>query len=423
MNFYVALTVSLIFIIFSTFFSMSDMVYSSVNTSRLKKEASEGNKSSARAYKLAINYDNTISTILLGNNAVNVGLSSSMVFVTAAFGLDETIANLISIIISLVVLLLFGEVIPKQIAKIYNYRLSKIFAPIILVFKYLFLPFTFVFTGISKLISKIFLRNGIKDKSNNVDAELKEMVDVIEDEGLIDEDKADLVRNAIEFNTTEAYEIMKPRVDIEMFDINSPISSLISNKSIFNFSRIPLYEDDKDHIVGILPIKILQKKILAGKPFTLLELSYVPTFVPRTMKITDILLKLKESKHHMAIVLDEYGGVEGIITMEDILEEIVGDIWDETDDVEKDYSVTKGGFIVDGSMNIDDFFELFDLKDRESDNSYTTVNGWIIDKLERFGKIGDKLVYKNITVEIIAADEFTVEKIKVIVNDDDLDDN
>ncbi|MEG0529180.1 MAG: hemolysin family protein, partial [Bacilli bacterium] len=363
MNFYVALTVSIILIIFSTFFSMSDMVYSSVNTSRLKKEASEGNKSSARAYKLAINYDNTISTILLGNNAVNVGLSSSMVFVTAAFGLDETISNLVSIIISLVVLLLFGEVIPKQIAKIYNYRLSKVFAPIILVFKYLFLPFTFVFTGISKLISKIFLRNGIKDNSNNVDAELKEMVDVIEDEGLIDEDKADLVRNAIEFNTTEAYEIMKPRVDIEMFDINSPISNLISNKNIFNFSRIPLYEDDKDHIVGILPIKILQKKILAGKPFTLLEMSYVPTFVPRTMKITDILLKLKESKHHMAIVLDEYGGVEGIITMEDILEEIVGDIWDETDDVEKDYSVTKGGFIVDGSMNIDDFFELFHLRD------------------------------------------------------------
>ena len=422
MDFTLALSLCLVFICLSAFFSMADMVFSSVNILKLKKTADEGNKYALIAYNLSSNYDNTISTILLGNNIVNVALSSVMVFVTGYFGLEAGTVNLISIVISLTVLLLFGEIVPKQLAKIYNYRLSLIFAPIILAFKYIFYPFTFAFRGISKLISKIFI-HGKDTKEEKLDAELKEMIDTIEDEGLINENKADLVRNAIEFNVTEAYEIMRPRVEVKMFDINDSIEELINEKEIFNYSRIPLYEDDKDHIVGILPIKILQRKILANEQIDLLAISYKPTFVPDTMKITDILLKLKESKHHLAVVLDEYGGVAGVITMEDILEEIIGDIWDETDDVEQDYAETKGGFIVDGSMNIDDFFDLVETYDKTSDNSFTTVNGWITDKLERFPVSGDTFTYKNIEVKVLTIDGFTAEKIKVIINEVDDDDD
>lgn len=415
---YVTLPVIFILMIFSAFFAMCDMAFSSVNVLRLKKKAEEGNKTAKLAYNLATKYDNTISTILFCNNVTNIGISSLMVSVTENIPVSDVWEQVISIVISVFVLLLFGEIIPKQIAKVYNYRLTLIFANVLNAFKIICFPLTYIFTKFALLLSKIFVRKSKEiEEEIDKDEELQEMVDKIEEEGIIDEKKADLVRSAIEFNNTEAYEIMTPRVDLMMFNIEDELEELLEDKEFFVYSRIPVYEGDKDNVIGILPVKLLQRKILAKQDINIKELLYKPLFIPRSLKITDVLEKFKEEKHHVAIVLDEYGGVEGLITVEDIIEELVGPIFDETDIVEKEFSTTKEGFIVDGSMNIDDFFELVDIEPEFDDPSYNTVSGWVIDNLQRFGKKGDKFSFENLDVEVMYAEQFTVEKIKVKVNE------
>ncbi len=418
MSLEIYIIVVVVLCILSTMFSMSDMAISSVNVLRLKKEAEEGNWLSKHTLNLAVKYDDTISTILFCNNVTNIGISSIMVTLIASMSLpNETVENIISIIISTFILLLIGEVIPKQIAKVYNYRLAKFFTLFVLFFKYLCYPITFVFTKIAFLLSKLFIK-GTKniDVETEVSDELQEMVDTIEDEGIIDEEKAELIRSAIEFNETEAYEVMTPRVDVLMFDIHDDIQKLIDDKSYFNYSRIPVYEDDRDDIIGILPLKLLQRKILTNSKIDVHELMYKPAFVPRSAKITDVLTLFKETKHHMAIVLDEYGGVEGIISIEDIIEELVGPIFDETDKVEKEYSKTKNGYIISGSMNIDDFFDLVEIEPEFDDPSFNTVSGWVVDNLNRFAQVGDTFNFKNLTIKVLNIDDFIVNKIEVIIN-------
>jgi CBS domain containing-hemolysin-like protein len=420
---YISIPIIVVLLVLSAFFSMSDMAFSSVNVLRLKKAADEGNKNAKIAHKLATKYSDTISTILFCNNITNIGISSLMVMVTDKIPVNDVWEQVISIVISVFLLLLVGEIIPKQIAKIYNYKLSLGFAKLLNGFRIVCFPFTFVFTKFATLLSKIFVRKKKVESEEEVDKdeELQEMVDKIEEEGIIDEKKADLVRSAIEFNNTEAYEIMTPRVDLKMFNIEDDVEELINDKEFFIYSRIPVYEEDKDNVIGILPMKLLQRRILAEQEINIRELLYKPLFVPRSMNICDILELFKEQKYHVAIVLDEYGGVEGLITIEDIIEELVGPIFDETDIVEKEFSTTKEGFIVDGSMNIDDFFNLVDIEPDFDDPSYNTVSGWVIDNLQRFGKTGDKFSFENLDVEVMVAEEFTVEKIKVKVNEDDED--
>ena len=415
---YITIPIIVVLLVLSAFFSMCDMAFSSVNVLRLKKRADEGNKTAQIAYKLATKYDDTISTILFCNNITNIGISSLMVIVTENMRLDDVWEQVISIVISVFVLLLLGEIIPKQIAKVYNFNFAMGFARMLQVFTYIFFPFTYVFTKFASLLSKIFVRKSKKvEEEIDTDEELQEMVDKIEEEGIIDEKKADLVRSAIEFNNTEAYEIMTPRVDLMMFNIEDDVEELINNKEYFIYTRIPIYDGDKDQVIGILPMKMVQRKILADQKVDIKELMYKPLFIPRSLNIRDVLEKFKEEKHHVAIVLDEYGGVEGLLTVEDIIEELVGPIFDETDVVEKEFSPTKEGYIVDGSMNIDDFFELVDIEPEFDDPSYNTVSGWVIDNLQRFGKKGDTFSFENLDVEVMYAEEFTVEKIKVKVNE------
>lgn len=415
---YITLPVIIVLMIFSAIFSMSDMAFSSVNILRLKKAAEEGNKTAKLAYKLATKYDDTISTILFCNNITNIGISSLMVTVTDGIPTGNDIYNeIISIVISVMLLLFLGEIIPKEIAKIYNYKFCFVFARILNFFKLIFYPFTFVFTKFAVLLSKIFVRKkkNADEEEVDVDDELQEMVDAIEDEGIIDEKKADLVRSAIEFNNTEAYEIMTPRVDLMMFNIEDDVEELLNDKDYFIYSRIPVYEGDKDEVIGILPTKLIQRKILTNQEINIRELLYKPLFVPRSMNICDILELFKETKHHIAVVLDEYGGVEGIVTIEDIVEELVGPIYDETDVVEKEYSTTKDGFIVDGSMNIDDFFALVEIEPEFDDPSFNTVSGWAVDVLQRFAKRGDKFTYENLECTVLAIDDYTIEKLKIKV--------
>lgn len=411
------------FVILSAFFSCADMVYGVVDQLKLKKQAEKGKKLAKASLKFAENYDITITTILFCNNLVNIGASS----LGALIGLDyiDKYCNMsgfgttIMTIVILVALLIFGEIIPKVIGRIFSYRLSILFVIPIYFFKIIFYPIVSLTSLLGKLIAKPFTKKKKKDlEEEQVSGEeLEEMVDAIEEEGLIDEDKGELMRSAIEFKETEAFEIMTPRIDMYAIDIEDDIYELIKNEEdqLFSHSRIPVYQDTIDNIIGVIYTKVILGKLLKGEKIDIKSLLVKPNFVPRSMLINDILEKMKKDKIHIAFVKDEYGGIEGLLTIEDILEELVGEIFDENDEIVEPYTkIEENKYIVDGSMNLDDFFDLFDLPEDETD--YSTVGGWCIDKIGRFAKLNDKFNYEFIEVLISEVTEFTVEKIIVKVN-------
>ncbi|NLN80511.1 MAG: HlyC/CorC family transporter, partial [Erysipelotrichia bacterium] len=225
----------------------------------------------------------------------------------------------------------------------------------------------------------------------------------------------ELLRSAITFIDTQAFEIMTPRINMFAYDIDDDINKLINDDKIFMYSRLPVYQESLDNIIGILPTKLLVKLMLENKPINVKELLLPVIYVPRFLNISNILKEFKLTHNHLAIVIDEYGGTEGLLTLEDIVEELVGEIFDEMDEIKEDIiQLDQTTFLVDGRVNIEDFFDLVLLEvDEEAD--YTTISGWCIDILEKFAKVGDAFTYKNLHVEIIEADEFRVEKVKVKV--------
>lgn len=402
-----------ILIVFSAFFSCSDMVYASVNQLRLKKSAKKS-KTSRLALKHAENYNTTITTILFSNNLVNIAATSLLtVLVRELFPNNQDLASSIASIVLVVVILTFGEIMPKVIGRAYSYRLSKIFAYPVKIFQIVFYPFVYVTSLIGKGIASLFIP---KKRDNAIsDEELEEMVESIEEEGVIDEDQSELLKSAIAFKETEAYEIMTPRVDIFAIDIEDDLKTLLKSDEIFKHSRIPVYKHTIDNIIGMLPTKTILRNMLADKPFDINSLIYNVQFVPRSMGISEILKLMKKTKNHIVIVKDEFGGTDGLLTMEDILEELVGEMWDETEEIEEKYrKIKRNQYLVDGSMNVEDFFDLVKVTAPE-DEDYTTVGGWVLGELHRFAKIGDHFKYENLSVEVTDVTEFTVEKIIVKV--------
>ena len=400
--------------LFSMFFSAADMVYGMVDKERLIREKGKKEKRARLALKIADDYELSISAILLGNNIVNIFASSIVTLIGLALSTNQELGTVITTIIFTTFIIIFCEFIPKAFAKRFNYSLALLFAYPVTFFKYLFFVIVWPIAKLFKLFGKLFAKKSKEEDKIDEDV-LTEMVDTIEEEGILEENEAELLRSAIDLNDIEAYEIMTPRVDVFAIDVEDDIDELIKDKEIFKHSRIPVYEETIDNIVGILPIKVLAKKLLAGEKVTdILSMCYKPLVVPRNHQILDLLKEFKDSKIHIAVVIDEYGGTDGIVTMEDILEEIVGEIFDEDDEIEEEY-IEKGHgvYIVDGNMNIDDFFELIEY-DEEVETSYTTVGGFCQDILDRFAKKGDEFDFAHYHFKVLEADEFTVEKLKVV---------
>ena len=402
--------------LFSMFFSAADMVYGMVDKDRLNREKGKKEKRAKMAIKIADDYELSISAILLGNNIVNVLAASivTLIAISLANNGNTDIAEMIGTIILTVFIIIFCEFIPKAFAKRFNYSLALVFAYPVTFFKYLFFIIVWPIAKVFKLFGRLFAKKSKEEDQIDEDV-LTEMADSLEEEGILEEEEAELLRSAIDLNDIEAFEIMTPRVDIFAISKDEDINELIKDKEFFKYSRVPVYEDTIDNIIGILPIKALAKKILAGdKDIDIMSLCYKPLIVPRNHQILDVLKEFKAKKVHVAVVIDEYGGTEGILTMEDILEEIVGDIFDEFDEIEEEY-VDKGNgtWIVDGTMNIDDFFELIDYQE-EVETDYTTVGGFCQDILDRFAKTGDEFDFAHYHFKVLEADEFTVEKLKVV---------
>ena len=428
----IILSVSVILlIILSGIFSASDMVYAVVNQLRLKKDVEKGSKVSKLALKYAKDYDTTITTILFSNNLVNIAATSLSTILgyyifEFAKNLDKwsilyTASPTIMSIVLVVTLLIFGEILPKVIGRAYSYPLSKIMAYPLFILKIIFFPIVFISSKIGALFALPFSpRNKEKlEKEEISDEELNKIVETIQEEGIIDEEQEELVKSAITFKDTEAHEIMTPSPDIFALDIDGNINEALLSDEAFVHYRIPVYKDNIDNIIGVLPTKTLLRSMLAKQKITRKSIESIllkPHYVPFSMGISEILEDMKKSKNHVVIVKDEYGATAGLLTMEDILEELVGEIFDEMDDYVEEYTkIKRNSYEVEGSMNIEDFFALVDV-DAPENLDVTTVGGWCLDSLERFATVGDKFTYKNLKVTILEVGEFTVEKILVKVS-------
>ena len=427
---YSILLVILLFL--SIIFSSSDMAYGSASLTRLESiyRKDEKNKSNYYAYKLSKNYDSTISTILLLNDTVNAGLDSisTLLGVNIAFlilgetypGIETLSENFGSIasMICLVTKITFGEIIAKSIGKIYNLKLCKIYGKLLNLLNIIFKPITFLVSGFGNIVSYPFVKN-----FNDIyisDEELHEMVDEIEDKGLVDEDKAEILHGTIDYAETKAYEIMTPRVDVYAIDVADDLDEILNKEETYYYSRIPVFEDSIDNIIGYVLTKTLVRAKLENDNVSLKDILIKPLSFPRSTEINDILIEFKNTHQHFAVILDEYGGTEGVLTMEDILEEIVGEIYDESDNDTKPCVKNKdGSYIVDGQMNLEDFCTLFDIDYDKLETEYVTIGGYCIELLDdNFAKLHQKIQFENLSMTVIALDEKnTIEKLKVVVEE------
>lgn len=404
----------LICVILSGVFSASEMAFSSFNRVRLENDAKDGKKGAARAMKLDAKYDDTLSTILLSNNLVNIAASSlSTVFIIMLTGTDKL--NWLVTVIVTVLIIIFGETVPKIISKKYANSMATGLSGMLLMLYYILFPVNFIVVGITKIATiKLGKRNPEDNAEEEVVEELQSIIETAEDEGVIDSDKSEIVAAAIDFSDISAQDVMTARVDIEAIDIDDPVGKIRKQAVLSRRSRLPVYKDSIDNVIGIIHLNHLLKAFAKENNPDIKALMLEPCFVYKTAKLPHVLDVLRGARQHLAIVTDEYSGTLGIVTMEDVLEEIVGDIWDETDEIEEDIIESENGeLIFDGDIPIGEFLEKLEIDEDNFDYESQTAGGWCIEYTEDFPKEGDKFKYENFEVEILEADPRRVEKIKV----------
>ncbi len=386
----------LLSIILSAFFSGSEMAFSSCNKVRLENESKEGKKGAKRALKRAENYDDTLSTILIGNNLVNIAASSlTTVFIILAFGNDSL--NWLGTIIVTVLIIIFGETVPKIICKRKATSKAVSYSGPISFFRILFMPVTFPVVKLVSLLTKPVKESEKEDPEEESQAELQQIIETAEDEGVLDPERTELVSAAIDFSDVSADEVMTARVDVEAIDIDEDRDELVRFAIESGHSRMPVYEGSIDHIIGVVHLNRLLKALSEDVNADIRPLMNEPLFIYRTMKLPQVLDTLKKARQHLAVVVDEYSGTLGVITMEDVLEEIVGDIWDETDEVEEEVVERPDGvFEIDGDMNTDDFFELIGRDPEDFEFESGTVGGLIIEKNGDFPAVGDTVEFEGL---------------------------
>lgn len=397
-------------VLMSAYFSATETAFSSLNKARLKV-MSEKSRKARLALKLSENYDNLISSILIGNNIVNISLSSiATVFFIKHFG--DAGATVSTIVITVIVLI-FGEVCPKSIAKDMPEAFATFSAPIIRVFVFILSPINFLFSLIKKGLSKML---NVKDGEKTSQEELIMMVEEVTEEGTLNSEESTLVQNAIEFSDLKAEDILTHRIDIEAFPVDATKEEIAEAFSQSKYSRLLVYEESIDNIVGV----VHQKDFYTGTGVTKKEIRDImtaPIFVLPSKKIDELLRLLQKNKSHVAVVLDEYGGTYGLVTMEDILEELVGDIWDEHDEVTENYrSVGENIYRINCAMTVDDFCAQFEI---EIETETISLSGWVTEQLSKIPDVGDSFDYLNLSIRVIATESHRVSEVEVIVNETD----
>lgn len=414
---YLCMAGILVCVFFSNYFSSSEMAYSSCNKLRLENALEDGSKRAGVALKITERYDDTLSAILIGNNLVNIAASSMgsvvmIVLLGDAKGTDYAWAA--TVVITLLVVI-FGETIPKIIAKSSPNRIAINHAYFIRGLTIVLKPVIWLVVGFINLITR-----GLRGEENDEVAveELSSLIETAEDEEILDEDQSELVQAAIDFADISASEVMTARVDMEAIDIDDDWEEILRFVDECSYSRIPVYEDSVDNIIGVLYLNHLLKALTDEEKPEIRSLLMPPCYVYKTMKLPAILSELKRAKQHLAIVTDEYAGTLGLVSMEDVLEQLVGEIWDETDEVEEEVvERDEGIYELDGDMVISDFLELLGINENDFEAESETVGGWSIEMFGRFPRANDSFDYENLSVTVMEMDGRRVEKILVKINE------
>jgi CBS domain containing-hemolysin-like protein len=397
----------------SAYFSITETAFTSFNRIRMKNILADGNKRAKLVLNLSENYDKLISTILIGNTIVNIVAASvaTLVFV-ALFGAKAG-APLSAVVLTIVVLI-FAEISPKSIAKEMPEKFCLFSAPIINILIFICTPLNFIFAAWKRFLTKIFT---IDSGGNITGEELITIVEEAKTEGGINTEQSELIQNAIEFNEVEAWDVLTPRVDVKAIEIDTPKDEVSKLFIETGFSRLPVYDETIDKIIGVLNQKDFSNYIINSDK----EISeYVKpvVFKPGSVKIPALLKQMQKIKTHIAVIVDEYGGTEGIVTMEDIIEELVGEIYDEHDEVTTQEFVQQqdGSFRVLCGANVEKMFDYFEIEEEEMD--VTTVNGWVVVALDKLPEAGDSFDYKNLSVTVTKADGKKALEISVIKKED-----
>ena len=412
-----------IMVVLSACFSGTEAAYNSANNMHLRREAEETGSSSAKlAYKISQNFADTLCTILIGNNLVNIAASAcaTAIFMQLFANINggDVIASAVSTIVLTIIVLICGEIVPKIIAKQHANKICKISAWPIQILTYILYPLVFIVMLLMNLIRKIWGTSS-EDEPDITEDELSSIIDTVEKEGVIDEDQSDLLQSSLEFSDTTVEEIMTPRTDLVTIDLDDDFDEIAKTIEESTFSRLPVYRDSIDDIVGILHLNLYYKEAVDSKKIDIESMLLDTCYMHKTLKLPAALKMLREKQVHMAIVIDEFGGTLGVVTIEDILEEIVGDIWDESDEIVSEMvEQAPNVYEILGEMSIGDLFYELDFHPKDFECEYSTVGGWAIQSLEAEPHVGDKFTYEFLEIEVTEMeDDILVTKLKVTVGE------
>lgn len=414
-----AYVVIFVMICFSAYFSASEIAFNTSNKMRLRRAAEGGSKTAQVAYSITEKFTTALSAILIGNNLANIAVSTcTTLIVMNLFANNVGIASTIGTIVVTIVILIFGEIMPKILAKQHADTVVRIVAIPTRILTIILIPFVGIVMALLFVLRKMWGSDRKNDEPTVTEEELVSIIDTVEEEGVIDEEQGELLQSTLDFHEITIERIMTPRIDMTALDIDADekeIVSLLSDAT--QYSRLPVYENSIDNIIGVLSLTRYYKASLDEQIPSIRELLLEPCKLHKTMKLPAALAKLRDKKMHMAIVIDEYGGTLGVVTMEDILEELVGDIWDDTDVIVNECRPTgENSFEVNGDMDIDDCFdELGFVKPEDFSCEYSTMGGWAIQMLDADPHQGDSFRYGNLRVVIAHMENERVTALTVLV--------
>ncbi len=394
----------------SAFFSSTETAYSSVSKIRLKSYADNGSKKAKKAYEIAESYEKALATLLVGNNIVNIAASSLATILFVSF-LGEANGTLASTVVLTVIVLIFGEVLPKNIAIENSEKMCMDAAAVLYILMVLLTPVTFLLLKLNGVVKKFASKN--KDKTPTVtEDELKYIVESIEEQGVLEEQESDLVQSALEFDEKTAYDILTPRVDMTAIDIEEEPAAVKEVILAERYSRIPVYKGNIDNIIGILHTRDYLEQLLKQDSPDLQQLIQPAYFIYRSKKLSALLADFKYKHLHIAVVTDDYGGTLGIVTMEDLLEQLVGDIWDEDEEAESKYrKLHDNQYEITGDMNISELLDLLDKDSKYIETDSKSVGGWVIEQIGDIPHRQDSFTYRDLTITVQDVEDQRVNKI------------
>ncbi len=419
----VYIVIIFVMVILSACFSGTEAAFNTANNMHLRREAEEGGSKSAKlAYKISENFANTLCTILIGNNLVNIAASAcgTAVFMQLFANINggEAIASVVNTVVLTIIVLICGEIVPKIVAKQHANLLCKITAWPMQILTYILYPLVFIVMLLMNLLRKLWGKDS--DGSTDItEDELSSIIDTVEKEGVIDEEQSDLLQSSLEFSDTTVEEIMTPRIDLLTIDLDDDPEEIRETIEGSTFSRLPVYRDSIDDIIGVLHLNLYYKEAVDGKNVDIESMLLEPCYMHKTLKLPAALKQMREKQNHLAIVIDEFGGTLGIVTIEDILEEIVGEIWDESDEIVSEFTKkTSNEYEILGEMSIGDLFYELDFHPKNFECEYSTVGGWAVESLESDPHVGDSFTFEHLTITVTEMEDgIRVTKLNVVVGE------